>query len=292
MFQRLLICTSLADGLQRFVRVVPSFAAMGVQQITFLHVVPLEGRGIPKPNETKVNQATEKLAMAQVNLPDGIEVQVEVQAGRVEDCILNTARVQRSDLVILGTESRSLLTEKLFGSTAVSLCQNNRLPILILRPQLISAFTLEELDFRCRHLFRYLLLPYDGSETSKRLIAQIQQQVKQHPQPAQIQECLLLRVIEDNDRIDKLMHDARVKEAETQLTAAKLELEASSLTVSTKIEQGDPVTSTLKAAMDYDITTIAIATATLGKLAELSSPSFTGELLRRSWQPVLFFPSA
>lgn len=287
MFQRLLICTSLADGLQRLVKLVPSFAAAGVQQITFLHVVPLEGRGIPKPNELKVKQATERLAIAKDGVPAGVDVQLEVQSGRVADCILATAQTHRSELVMLGTESRSLLTEKLFGSTAVGLCQSNRLPVLVLRPQLVSAYTLEELDLRCRHLFRYLLLPYDGSKTSEFLVAQIKQRTAHQSVPTQ---CLLLRVIEDNDQIDKLMHDVRLKEAETQLAAAKQGLESSQLVVTTKIEQGDPVLGTLQAAMDYDVTAIAIATGTLGKLAEWSSPSFTGELLRRSWQPVLFLP--
>ena len=54
---------------------------------------------------------------------------------------------------------------------------------------------------------------------------------------------------------------------------------------------GERIPVTLRMAMDYDITAIAVATDTLGKLAELSGPSFAGELLRRSWHPVLFFPS-
>lgn len=292
MFQRLLICTSLADGLQRLVHFTHSFAAAGVQQIVFLHVVPLEGRGIPKPNETKVKQATELLSVALADAPAGLEVKIEVLAGRPEEAILTTARHHQTDLVVLGSESRSLLTEKLFGSTAAALCQSNRLPVLVLRPQLVSTYTVAELDLRCRHLFRYLLIPYDGSKTAESLLSQIEQQASRHRATAgqTLEECLLLRVLEDNDRLEKILHDSHLKQAEAQMAAAKAQLEAAQLTVITKVEQGDPILLTLQAAMDYDITAIAIATGTMGRLAEWSVPSFAAELLRRSWHPVLFFP--
>lgn len=289
MFQRLLICTNLADGLQRLVKFLPSMADLGVEQVTFLHVVPLEGRGIPKADEAEVEAAKQRLAIDPASLPAGLKVKVEVQAGRASEQILETAEAERSDLVILGTESRSLLTEKLFGSTAFSLCRSNKLPVLILRPQLISTYTVEELDLRCRHLFRYLLVPYDGSERSRYLLSQIKQYAQKTPQV--LRECLLLQVIESNDRIDKIMHDSHFQEAKAQLAQAKAELEQLNLQVTTRVEDGDRMLVTLEMAIDYDITAIAIATNTLGKLAEISSPSFTGELLRRSWHPVLFFPS-
>lgn len=288
MFQRILICTSLTDGLQRFACFVRSLAASGVEQVTFLHVVPLEGRGVPRANEDKVRQAREQLAVAKADLPASIQVKVEVQAGSAPERILAVAQAEQSDLVILGTESRSLLTERLFGSTAVSLCQSGKLPVLILRPQMISTYTVEELDLRCRHLFRSLLIPYDGSKTADYLISQIQQRVAQPIQA--LQDCLLLCVVEGSG-MDKIMHDSRIQAAQASLAQAQANLEQPNLKVTSRVETGDRMTVTLRMAMDHDISAIAIATATLGKLAELSSPSFTGELLRRSWHPVLFFPA-
>jgi nucleotide-binding universal stress UspA family protein len=161
--------------------------------------------------------------------------------------------------------------------------------VLILRPQLISTYTVEELDLRCRHLFRYLLVPYDGSKISDYLLSQIKQRVTQVT-PV-LQECLLLRVIESHDRIDKIMHESRIQQAKASLAQAQADLEQLNLKVTSRIEEGERIPVTLRMAMDYDITAIAVATDTLGKLAELSGPSFAGELLRRSWHPVLFFPS-
>jgi nucleotide-binding universal stress UspA family protein len=147
----------------------------------------------------------------------------------------------------------------------------------------------EELTLRCQHLFRYLLIPYDGNRAAEQLLAQIKQLAAQDEINA-LQECLLLWAVEADDRINKLLHDSRVREAETKLAAVQAALASMHLQVTSKIAVGEPVPETLKAALDYDITAIAIASSRFGKLAEWSSPSFTGELLRRSWHPVLFFP--
>lgn len=289
MFHRLLICTSLSDGLQRLVRFVPSLAAGGVQQITFLHVVPLEGRGVPRADESKVQRARKQLTVTETEIPDGVEVKIEVQSGRVAERILATAKANHSDLIILGTESRSLLTEKLFGSTGAALCQSSTVPILIMRPQLLSAFMFDELELRCRHMFRYFLMPYDGSKAADYLVSQVKKYAKTRPADS-LQHCFLLWVIEDSDRIEKLLHDSRVQAAETKLAAVKTDLEQLDLTVTAQVVTGEPIPEVSKAALEHDIAAIAIASATLGKLTEISSPSFTGELLRRSWHPILFFP--
>lgn len=290
MFHRLLICTSLHDGLQRLVNFVPEIAASGVHQIVFLHVMPIEDRGIPKPDEAKIQQVRSQLTHTSTELPAGVEVKVEVQYGRTADRILATAQDYQSDLIILGTESRSLLTEKLFGSTATALCQARKTPVMILRPQLISTYTVAELSLRCRHLFRYLLVPYNGSHASESLIAYIHQ-AGTAQSLGSLQECFLLWVLEESARLDKLLHESRLQEAETKLAAAKSRLEQVNLQVTTQVIVGEPVPETLRIALEYDITAIALASDSLGRLGELSKPSFAGEMLRRSWHPVVFFPS-
>lgn len=290
MFQRLLVCTDLTDGLQRLVQFVPSLAAGGIQHITFLHVMPIDGREIPRIDETKVQQIRDQLTPDPTTVPAGVEVKAEVESGRIPERILATAQADHIDVIMLGTTSQSLLSEKLFGSTAITLCQARKVPILIMRPQLISSYTVEELNLRCRHLFRYLLLPINGGNASQYLVATLQQQVEQQPQ-VPLKQCFLLWVIEENDRIDKLLHDNRVQEAEAGLAAAKAQLESANLEVIAQTGRGEPIPETLRIALEYDITAIALASDTLGKLSEWSKPSFTGELLRRSWHPVLFMPS-
>ncbi|WP_225912880.1 universal stress protein [Nostoc flagelliforme] len=118
MFQRVLICTDFSDGLHRLIHFVSSLALTGMKQIVFLHAVPLSERGIiPQVDIEKIEQAQTRFAEAIGESPTDIEVKIEVQSGKPVDIILKVAQTYRSQLIILGSQSRSLLTEKLLGST-------------------------------------------------------------------------------------------------------------------------------------------------------------------------------
>lgn len=288
MFHRLLICTDLSDGLQRFVHFVPSLAAGGVRQIVFLHTLAISSDwGVPQVDETRTQQIRDRLAVAQQQAPDGVEVSIEVQWGKPVEHILSAVQSYRPDLILLSANSRSLLTEKLFGSTTMQLCQRvQQVPLLIFRPQLISTYTREELDLRCRHLFRSWLVPYDGSEIAQGLVQQIQKQA-QHRTPEFLEQCLLCWVVDEGGRIPKA---ARLQDADARIAAAQVELEAAQLQVNTVVLQGEPVVELLAVAQEQDVSVIALASDSLGKLLELSVPSVAGEILRRSWHPVIYFP--
>ncbi|NET50675.1 MAG: universal stress protein, partial [Merismopedia sp. SIO2A8] len=104
MFQRVLICTDLADGLQRLIHFVPSLSASGLSHITFLHTTPLlTDRGVPRPDTEQENKAKEKLSVALTHCPDGVDVQVDVQSGRPIDHILKAIKTHEPDLLVLGT---------------------------------------------------------------------------------------------------------------------------------------------------------------------------------------------
>jgi nucleotide-binding universal stress UspA family protein len=289
MFQRLLVCTDLKDGLQRLVNFVPSLAAGGVRHITFLHVIALpEGREIPRIDEEKTKQVCDRLTPAQDQIPQGVDVQVEVQWGRSTERILSVTKTYQPDLIVLGGPSRSLLTEKIIGSTTTDLCQRARTSVLIFRPQLLSTYTHEELELRCRHLFRHLLIPYDGSDTADYLVEQVKSLAQNRP-PESLQQCFLSWVTDKEGRLGVLKSD-RAEKAKARIAAVKADLEALGLEVKAEIVSGEPVPQILMSAQEHDISAIATASGTLGKLLEWSTPSFTGEVLRRSWHPVLYFP--
>ncbi|MBE9179220.1 universal stress protein [Oculatella sp. LEGE 06141] len=291
MFHSALICTDFSDGLHRLVDFVPSLAAGGIKKVTFFHSIPVSNdREIPRIDESEVERIREKFAPALQQQSDGIEVAVEIQRGKPVDHIANTVKKHEIDIILLGTASRTLLSEKLFGSTTMELCQRLSTPIMILRPQLISTYTVEELDLRCRHLFRYFLIPYDGSDTSKYLVQQVKRYAEKRPQNS-LECCLLYRVVEEVRRRE-LPKDYQVKPAKEELERVKTDLATLGLQVEAEVVTGNPIAELLTAARDYDISAIATSSGSLGKLFEWSVPSFTGELLRRSWHPVIYFPPA
>jgi nucleotide-binding universal stress UspA family protein len=281
MFQRLLICTDFTDGLQRLVRFVPQLAQDGIQQITFLHSIALaEDPGVPKPDAAKIERARTQLAPALEHGLSGIDVQVEVETGKPIEVMLRTIKKHQSDVILIGTQSRTLLTEKLFGSTTSELAQRSPIPILAIRPQLISAMTSEELSLRCQHLFRELLIPYDDSDASKHTIAEIAKRANASP------TCMLCRVLESGYYELSAAEEQHLTET---LEPAKAQLQAAGLKAEVELRKGSALTQILQAAQENDTSAIALS-SNLSDRAFGTIPSFAAELLRRSVHPILLFP--
>lgn len=289
MFTQILICTDFSDGLHRLAHFVPSLEKAGVKQIVFLHTVPFSDKGvIVRVDSDKIEQAQTRLAEAIGESPAGVEVKIEVQSGKPVDTILKVARTYQSQLIIVGSQSRSSITEKFVGSTMADLSRQTKIPLLVLRPQLIAAYTNEELALRCQYLFRSLLIPYNQSQVADNLIDQIKQ-LAQKP-GEHLQKCKLCWVLESSGR-----RDAPVKvspqQAQETLSTIKADLEKLNLQVDTEVREGSSVATILDIAVMEDITAVAISSGTIGKLQEWLVSSFAAEILRQSWYPVLFFPS-
>lgn len=289
MFQRCLICTDFSDGLYRLVEFVPSLAGGGIKQIIFFHSVPLWEEGeIPRIDQEAIDKARDRLQKGLKNVPEGVEVKIEVSSGRAIDTIPKVAHNYQPDVILMGMPMRSLLQEKLFGSTSADLVRACVSPLLIVRSQLISTYTREELDLRCKHLFRFLLIPYDGSNSSKYLVQKVKEHAYNQPDNS-LKECMLLWVIDQGGRRE-VPKDYQVKEAQEKLNLVKAELEQYVMQVNAEVRLGNPYEEILDAALEFDISAIAISSDNLGKLIEWPVRSFAGELMRRSWHPVLFFP--
>ncbi|MBC6423017.1 MAG: universal stress protein [Hormoscilla sp. SP5CHS1] len=287
MFKRALISTDLSDGLHRLVDFVPDLAASGLQQIVFLHTVLLwqEGR-IPREDTEKLQSAKSRLSVAQV--PSGVDVKVEVfTSNKPHEAILQTAETYQSDIIILGASTQNLLNEKLFGSTSVTVSQQTETPLMVLRPRLVSIYTTEELSLRCQHLFRYLMIPYDGSDSADYLV----QQIKQYAQdrPSGLSHCLLIWVVEEGG-IRELRKHEELQLARETLASVKADLSQLDLEVIVEMRQGDPLPEIFNAALEHDIAAIAISSLRHNKLLDWSVPSFSNQLLRSSWHPIIFFP--
>ncbi|MBD0334165.1 MAG: universal stress protein [Cyanobacteria bacterium Co-bin13] len=291
MFQRALICTDFSDGVYRLAQFVPSLAAGGFRQLVFFHNLSVATeREIPRSNPEQIEAKRKQLTDLLREVPEGVEVKVEVQVGRASDNILRLAKATKSDVIILGTPTRTLLEEKLFGSTTMQMAERTEVPLLILRPQLISTYTTEELDLRCRHLFRYLLVPYEGSPGADYLLNQIKQQVQTNPNSV-LERIRFLWVIDESVRRE-LRGDQPKQAAQTKLEQVQKDLAALDLVVNTSVVEGDPLKEILAAAEVHDIGAIATCSRNLGGVIKWSVPSLTRELVRRSWHPLLFYPSA
>ena len=288
MFQSCLICTDFTDGLHRLIDCVPNLAQSGLNKIVFFHSVPLWEEGeVPRVDEEKIQQSKRRLEKALDNVPDNVEVIVEVLSGKPLDTIPRVLKKHPVDVIMTGTPIRSLLEEKFFGSTSTGLAKLTSQPLNIIRPELITTYTLEELDLRCRHLWRYLLIPYNDSKTARYLIEEIKKYAQDRPENS-LKQCMLMSVVDDCGR-KSVLAEQRVKESKTQLASVKEELEALDIEVNTLVKVGDPLQEITSAALDYDISAIAIATDYRNSLLQWTVRSFANDLMRSSWFPTLLF---
>ncbi len=295
MFERCLICTDLTDGLQRLVDFVPSLAATGLKHVVFFHSTPLtwEDGGVPRADEEAISAARAQLTRdfeRMSSLPDGFVVEVEIASGRPQDTVPRIVRDKGIDTILVGTPIRSLLEEKIFGSTSVSLTQAAVAPLTILRPQLISTYTQAELDLRLRKLWSYLLLPYDGSASAKLLVERLQAAARKNDKSCCVEACLLCWVVDDAGRHDVPI-EPQVRAARETLEGVKQELEAVGFEVHCEVRTGDLLQELLSAAMVYDITAVAVVEEERNAFLKWTSPTLGKALLRSSWHPVLFFPT-
>ncbi|WP_107671136.1 universal stress protein [Cyanothece sp. BG0011] len=288
MFQNCLICTDFKDGLYRLVEFVPTLAKNGLKRIVFLHSISVwEDEKIAKVDKNKIAQAKERLAPALDNVPDGVEVKIEVLSGQVKDCVLQLIETYDIDVVFTGMPVRNALETKIFGSHTLDLAPATTTPLMVLRPQLISTYTDEELSLRTNHLWRYLLVPYNDGDSAQYLLKRIKQMARNQADGA-FQQCLLLWVIDDGGRSQEL-NKYHLQQAQEKLNQIQQELESLNLSVTTEIRQGNPLEAILETAIYYDISAIATACQYRSNFLAWTAPSLANDILSQSWFPVLFF---
>ena len=288
MFQSCLICTDFTDGLYRLIDCVPSLAQCGLEKIVFFHSVPLWEEGeVARIDDEKVLQTKERLQQAVDNAPSEVDVQVEVLSGKPLDTIPRVLKKHSIDVIMTGTPIRSLLQEKFFGSTSAGLAKITSQPLNIIRPELITTYTREELSLRCQHLWRYLLIPYNDSKTARYLIDEIKKYAQDRPENS-LKQCMLMSVVEDAGR-KSFLTEQRVEEATSSLKSVKEELETLNIEVNTLVRVGNPLQEITTAALDFDISAIAIATDYRNSLLQWTVRSFANDVMRSSWFPVLLF---
>jgi nucleotide-binding universal stress UspA family protein len=282
-----LVYTNLSDGLQRLIHFVPQLASGGFKRIVFLHSVPIwdESR-VAGIDEDKLKQAKEKLAPALQYASDRVEVKVEVISGQSAETALKVIKTYDIDIVVIASLVKTGLESQLFGDTTLDLARATEKPLMILRPQVITTYTNEELALRCQHFWQNILIPYDDGDSARYLIKRIKDYVSNNPNH-HLQHARLLWVLEDN-RLSELKPN-KMKDAEQKLAQVKSELEALGLEVVSEVKEGEPLLELLDTALRENISAITIATSHRNRLMEWAFPSFANNVLSNSWFPVLYF---
>ncbi len=292
MFKSLLIATDCRDGLQRFGKCLEELHLNGIERVAFVHSIAWQDDDIGLPEDLTPKIEAKKAQFRQLlgTAPEGLEAKALVQVGKPAELVLKAIQSCGSELLITGSATRNLLAEKLFGSTTMELLPRLTIPVMVMRPQLIAAFTLEELRLRSRHLFRCLLVPFDFEEPRRQLLDRLGQLL---PGTSQCQTVTLLYVVDPGARrnqgtpVEVLQRKA---EADLAQVIEPLVERVKPVQLRALVRVGSPLQEILATAAAEDVTAIATASPHVGTFWEWSVRSLTGEILRQSWHPVLFFP--
>ncbi len=293
MFKNCLICTDFTDGLQRIIHFVSSLKEGGFQQVTFLHSVPLWEEGeIPRVDKERMAEAKEKLAPASENIPEGMKVNIEVLSGNAADNILATVKKYEIDFIITGTPLSSSWQNLLFGSTTAKLTKRLNVPMMVLRPQLVSVYREEEIALRLSSLNDYWLIPYQNHEHDRDLLTKIKTCAigKGSCNPP---KCLLITVVEDVSR-SKILMENHLHEAQTKLAKYKEDLESAGVEVETIVKTGNRLEEIFETAFTSNISAIAVANDREGnvidRILNLTVGNDSNNMLNCSWFPLIYFP--
>lgn len=287
MFQHCLICTDFSDGLQRLASFIRDLSQTGVRKFIFLHTVSVwEDDRIANVDSQKLAEAKAYLQSLIKDVPTDVEVKIEVSSTRYLDQIHQLIEAAAIDLIVVGMPVTSDLENKLFGSHTLALAKATDVPMMILRPQLISTYTSEELALRCQHLWQHLLIPFDDSPAGRYMVQCLQQRLANHPNH-QVESCHFLWVLEDGVRRPELVA-ARQSEAETKLADLQAEFAKLGPRCSAEVRFGNPLTEILDTAFVKNINAIAVGSFRKN-LLDWAVPSVADSILNRSWFPLLFF---
>lgn len=288
MFQSGLICTNFSDGLQRLVEYVPELAQSGLKQIIFFHSIPAWKQGrIPSAHDPEIIEARQKLEPALKEIPDGIDVKIEINPGRPHEAILELLKKYPIDVIFTIPPSINGTNEQIFGQPTLDLAKATNIPLMLMRAELTSVYMNDELALRCQHLWRYLLIPYDDGDAAQYLISQIKEYATKH-RDHQVQECLLLWVLHNKGR-DAELSKIRQQEAQTKLNSIKQDLEALNLKVATEVRIGEPILEITKVAVEKDISAIAFSMLHRNPFLSFTAPSLGTSILSQVWFPMIFF---
>lgn len=139
--------------------------AAGGAGVHFLHVVPMLPLTLNATSAGVMaghDQALAYLGDLRGRLPDvrGLNL---IRTGNPAEAILQAALEFNIDLIAMGTHVRSGMAKWLLGSVAETVLRRSQLPVLLWRPGMV----------RVRTPFRRILVPLDGTEESRTILATV-----------------------------------------------------------------------------------------------------------------------
>lgn len=289
MYSRVIIATDLSSSAFAVVRNLSGLKAYGTEECLLLECLSLPQVGSIALSYTYSILQKNLQEQGEMLEKQGFKVETRIVPGMATIEINRIATEENYSLVVVGAQSRSMVSEALLGSIAFDIIHRCRLPIFLVR---LEENKVEGMSYyqaaRCRYN-QHILFPTDFSETSDQAFQVVKELVSagtgkitlMHVQDqAHIDPHLLSSLTEFNE-ID-----------ESRLAAMKETLQKlGEVDVDIVLAYGNPSREIIHAVRDRQIQLTVMGSQGRGYVSDLFLGSVSHNVARQSDASVLLIPA-
>jgi len=290
MFEKILFPTDFSEvSLHALNSCVSELFNMGAKELIVVHVVDVIPEDIvtidvlEKNAREGLENITGSLKKKGVNVRGIVSVgapskEIAAEAACPSFEIVERAKCEMVDLIVIPTKGRNILREMLIGSTARNVARRSKIPVLLLNYRWDKKKKKPKKEIECSSLFDKPLMALDLSTCSDAIIGRIKKFEEK------IKEGILYHVV-DYGSADEVEDNIRKAEKELEKYEKNLPFP-----VKKKVDSGEASESTLDVAGDEDATLIVAGKLGRGMVKEILIGSTANAIMRRSEIPVLLIP--
>jgi len=225
----------------------------------------------------------------------GIKAHAEVRIDDNASGIIDYARTNNVDQIVIATHGRSGLKRWVLGSTADRVIRGTEKPVLLIRVREGKPDVVE------KHLFNRVTVPLDGSEEAEKIIPHLERLAARFQM-----EVMLLQVITETTSLEPVANgtayqyvpvaedviDLWKKNAAAYLETIKERLEAVGIVVRTMVVLGDAGSGIIDTAQQTDSGLVAMTTHGRSGIKRWAYGSVADKVLHAGTTPLLLVRTA
>jgi len=285
MFRRILFPTDFSSHARRTLECVAGLP--GIREIVLLHIAELPPKGMDRFTEEEILAgARRSLGLDRTYLESrSLTVHCRIRtlkSGSIGAIISDTANAEQVSAIVMSARGRSRVQGILLGTVSTYMLRHAKVPLLIMRHQLIEDLTKYHYEKFCPMIFSSVLCPTDFSAFAEETIRTIASM----PGVGRI---VLVHVVtrgETDDEIRKLERDAGL-----HLDRMAAVLTTGGIPVTTVVRTGNTAREVLVVAGEEDCSLIALNSYGRGWFSDLLIGSTAAEIARSADLPVLVLRS-
>lgn len=291
MFEKILIATDLSPASDAIIHCAGGFKRLGVEQVYLCHALGLRHLDVLKYE--LLPKVEPKLAQQKQILENqGLRTIIEIPSGIPSEEINRIAQEKNVSLIVIGSHGESMSRHLLFkfGGVASEILHSHRLPLLLVRTQILKDEKDEIcVEASCADFRGHVLYATDFSDTAQRAFIYLEEIVKNGC------DTVTLLHVQDITRIKKYLEDKleefnRIDTERLEMLKLKL-IEIGARAVDIKIPYGNPTSEILSELAREDYSLIVMGSQGRGFIKEVFLGSVSHNIARQGQISVLLVPA-